>query len=358
MSVGEQVFDFIIREGAVCFQAEHGQTALRVVAADDLAVKLHRPRSALGTLAAGIPAGEQLVARQQFGGNFPCICLNLPAEVIGGQFPTLDACQFLFPFARHGDIGNTHRLHDRVEGKPFFGGDKRLLAAFHIAALEKRFDDGRTGGGRADAAILHSLPQCVVLYLLASRFHRGQQSGFGMLRLGFGCHYILDSACHPYVNKMAAEGVIPHIVLEKEFDRVLMEETGKDPDHYYPACGIMPKMEYARVIHRAIPLVKTINIYISVRMMKILTNFMVCDDHGRKRRILGKLLRLGGESIGSVIEHFMTAEAVEQAKAPMPELERLYREAVPEAVEYLGELYTLREGAYHLSKRWDRTYNG
>lgn len=52
--------------------------------------------------------------------------------------------------------------------------------------------------------------------------------------LGFGCHYILDSACHPYVNKMAAEGVIPHIVLEKEFDRVLMEETGKDPDHYYP----------------------------------------------------------------------------------------------------------------------------
>ena len=65
--------------------------------------------------------------------------------------------------------------------------------------------------------------------------------------LGFGCHYILDSACHPYVNKMAAEGVIPHIVLEKEFDRVLMEETGKDPDHYYPACGIMPKIRHGSV---------------------------------------------------------------------------------------------------------------
>ena len=45
--------------------------------------------------------------------------------------------------------------------------------------------------------------------------------------LGFGCHYMLDSACHPYVNKMADEGVVPHIVLEKEFDRVLMEETEK-----------------------------------------------------------------------------------------------------------------------------------
>ena len=176
--------------------------------------------------------------------------------------------------------------------------------------------------------------------------------------LGFGCHYMLDSACHPYVNQMADEGVVPHIVLEKEFDRVLMEETGKDPDHYYPACGIVPRMEYARVIHRAMPLVKTVNIYISVKMMKLLTNFMVCDDHGRKRRIIGKLLSFGGKSVGSVIEHFMTAEAVEQAKAPMPELERLYREAIPETVEYLKELYTLREGAYHLSARWNRTYNG
>ncbi len=186
MSFGEQVFDFVVGQGAVCFQAEHGQTALRVVAADDLAVELHPARSALGTLAAGIPAGEQLVAREQFGGNFPCVRLYLLAEGVGGQFPALDACQFLFPFARHGNIGDAHRLHDRVEGKPFFGGDKRLLAAFHITALEKRFDDGRTCGGRADAAVLHSLPQCVVLYLLASRFHCGQQGGFGMQRLGFG----------------------------------------------------------------------------------------------------------------------------------------------------------------------------
>lgn len=176
--------------------------------------------------------------------------------------------------------------------------------------------------------------------------------------LGFGCHYMLDSACHPYVNKMADEGVVPHIVLEKEFDRVLMEETGKDPDHYYPACGIIPKMSYAKVIHRAIPLVRTVNIFISLKMMKFLTNLMVCDDHGKKCRVLGRILRLGGRSIGSVIEHFMTEKPVPQAQAPMPELERLYQEAIPETVEYLKELYTLREGNFRLSARWNRTYNG
>ena len=46
--------------------------------------------------------------------------------------------------------------------------------------------------------------------------------------LGFGCHYILDSTCHPYVNQVAEEGKISHTLLEKEFDRMLMYETGKE----------------------------------------------------------------------------------------------------------------------------------
>lgn len=50
--------------------------------------------------------------------------------------------------------------------------------------------------------------------------------------LGFGCHYILDSTCHPYVNQVAKEGKISHTLLEKEFDRMLMYETGKNPLHF------------------------------------------------------------------------------------------------------------------------------
>ena len=102
------------------------------------------------------------------------------AEGIGGQLPTLDACQFLLPFACHGDIGDAHRLHHGIECKPLFGGDKQFLAAFHVTALEERFDDGGACGGSTDAAVLHRLPQCVILDFLARRFHCGQQGGFGM----------------------------------------------------------------------------------------------------------------------------------------------------------------------------------
>ena len=47
--------------------------------------------------------------------------------------------------------------------------------------------------------------------------------------LGFACHYLLDSTCHPYVYEMAEKEVISHTLLEKEFDRTLMLETGKHP---------------------------------------------------------------------------------------------------------------------------------
>ena len=172
MSFGEQVFDFVVGQGASRFQPEHGQTALGVVASDDLPVEPHPARATLGTGTAGITAAEELVAREQFGSDFPCVRLYLPVESVGGHLAALDAGKLPFPFARHGYVGYAHRLDDGVEGKTFFGRHKRFLATFHVTALEERFDDGGACGGSADAAVLHCLTQRVVLNFLASRFHR------------------------------------------------------------------------------------------------------------------------------------------------------------------------------------------
>ena len=127
MPFGEQVFDFIVGQGASRFQPEHGQSALRVVAAYHLAVEPHPARAALGTRAAGVTAAEELVAREQFGGDLPCVRLYLLAEGVVGQLPALDACQSFLPFARHGYIGDAHRLDDGIEGKPLFGGTSDFL---------------------------------------------------------------------------------------------------------------------------------------------------------------------------------------------------------------------------------------
>ena len=177
--------------------------------------------------------------------------------------------------------------------------------------------------------------------------------------LGFGCHYLLDSTCHPYVNEMAEKGIVTHTILEKEFDRQLMLETGRDPFSYYPSDCIVPKMAYAKTIHKALPLIRTGNILISLRMMKILTNAMVYDDHGRRRKIISRLLSLGGKKTAEeLMEHFMLKNPAPEAAEPMRELHNLFDDAVKEAPGYLEELFTLTEGAYRLSDRWNRTYNG
>lgn len=188
--------------------------------------------------------------------------------------------------------------------------------------------------------------------------HTGDKALLAYL-LGFGCHYLLDSACHPFVDEMADAGVISHTILEKEYDRFLMEESGKNPYLYRPSDCIVPRYRWAKEIHKVFPLIKSVNIYISIKMMKVLTNLMICNDGEKRRRRIEKLFRLtGSESAMSLLEHFMTKEPVPGSSIPVARLNALFWEAVEETPEELMELYSLSKKEKKLSDRWDRTYNG
>ena len=139
--------------------------------------------------------------------------------------------------------------------------------------------------------------------------------------LGFGCHYLLDSACHPFVNEMHDKGKISHSLLEIEFDRFLMEENGKNPYTYYPSDCIQASKQNAAVIHRAFPLVKQKNILLSLKLMKFMTNQLVCDDGGTRRSRFAKVSSLGGRKTQSaLIDHFMMAQPAGGSREPVEEL--------------------------------------
>ena len=177
--------------------------------------------------------------------------------------------------------------------------------------------------------------------------------------LGFGCHYLLDSTCHPFVNEMEQARVISHTVLEKEMDRTLMLDTGKDPYSYRPSDCIVARYSYARTIHRAMPLVKTGNIFLSLKMMKYFTNKLICDDGGKRREFFGKIASVFGEKSSiSLMEFFMMKKPCPGSEVPVARLKNLYKKALLEAPKELCDLFelSLREG--HLSSRWDRNYNG
>lgn len=177
--------------------------------------------------------------------------------------------------------------------------------------------------------------------------------------LGFGCHYLLDSACHPYIEDMADKKVITHTLLEKEFDRMLMLKTHKNPYHYYPACGVIPRITYARVIHRAIPKVTSGEILTSLSRMKFITNCMVYDNKGRRKKLLTVISRLAGRKLSdSVMEYFMAKDPVPGSAVPVHNLYGLYEGEVREAPGYLEELFDLSREDRPLSERWHRTYSG
>lgn len=177
--------------------------------------------------------------------------------------------------------------------------------------------------------------------------------------LGFGCHYLLDTSCHPYINSLDKKGVITHTLLEKEFDRMLMIQTRKNPYFYYPSDCIVPKPEYARVIHRAIPAISAGKIFFSLRMMKFATNAMVYDDGGKKRMLIGLLAHLAGKKRRlEVMDHFMRKEPPADISSILEEVKRKFQEGLGDASVYLKELYLLSKENKPLSFRWNLTYNG
>ncbi len=177
--------------------------------------------------------------------------------------------------------------------------------------------------------------------------------------IGFGCHYLLDSDLHPHVNELHMRKIVSHTAVEKELDRTLMIETGRNPYIYRPSDAVKVTWHYAEVIHRAIPEVCTMNIYLSLHMMKLLTNRMVCNDRGRKRRVVeGVLTRMPIREGKDLSQHFMAEHPEAGSEKAVRMLKRRFRRSLHLAPEYLQELDALYRSEAPLCERWHCTYNG
>lgn len=69
--------------------------------------------------------------------------------------------------------------------------------------------------------------------------NQGRDSHEYAYLLGVICHYILDSECHPYINRKTNEIHVPHREIESEFEKALLRMDGKDP-FTYPLSDLIP----------------------------------------------------------------------------------------------------------------------
>lgn len=173
--------------------------------------------------------------------------------------------------------------------------------------------------------------------------------------LGFACHFMLDSTCHPYIGTLTDEGVVSHGKIEKEYDRFLMEKEGLNPYHFYPSKCITATPDGAKTIHKAIPEISYPTIFSTLRWMKCLTNLMVYDDNGRKQKVILPLLHVIGLGDGTG-DNFMRKDADPACLPMIDRLEALFEKAVSDAVPMLLELYRIYREGGEVPERFDRDY--
>lgn len=111
--------------------------------------------------------------------------------------------------------------------------------------------------------------------------------------IGCMCHYMLDSACHPLVNKAMDEVGMTHGKVELEFDRYIMEKDGNTPIKYPAWAHIPVSMEVAKEASDFYEGVRPEDFFLSLTTMKAV--LMACGtNNDTVRQTLCKVMEKTG----------------------------------------------------------------
>ena len=205
---------------------------------------------------------------------------------------------------------------------------------------------------------------------MAHRLHREEAAGFFergrelyqktgneeilVYLLGFICHFMLDSTCHPYISEYMKKTGARHDEIETEFDRALMVRTGKDPFYYQPGSVIRIEKNSVDAISEVMEGMSHRDIVRALMGSKFYTRLPICDSE-KKRKIklaVARILFMYRLADGRIIR----GEPKDICLESTQHLTQLFRQTVPEAAAMINEYYKQRNGSDRLNVRFDRNY--
>lgn len=77
--------------------------------------------------------------------------------------------------------------------------------------------------------LLHEQTASVLFEDEVKKYQQSPSEAMEAYLLGFACHYLLDSTCHPYIGKFVDHTGISHAKIETSLDQYFMLEDGLDP---------------------------------------------------------------------------------------------------------------------------------
>lgn len=122
---------------------------------------------------------------------------------------------------------------------------------------------------------------------------KGRDSREYAYLLGFLCHFILDSECHPYVNEMIEKIHVQHLEIEEEFEKKLLRLDGKDPFAYEMARLIPTDQDTAQAASSFYEGISPETARCCLRWMKRIKRLLTTPGEA-KFQILNTLMKAGG----------------------------------------------------------------
>lgn len=172
--------------------------------------------------------------------------------------------------------------------------------------------------------------------------------------LGFICHFMLDSECHPYINEYIKTIPISHSAVEAEMDRMLMIRDGLDPIKHKPTKHIKSDKRTEELIPLFYTDISPKQIGDAIRSMRRVLNLLVPSN--RAKRIFQRfLLMLTGNNSklkGLVIQIEPIALCEESNKV----LEKLYDDSIIPTARLITKFYQGLDNDDPLCHRFSRHF--
>lgn len=185
----------------------------------------------------------------------------------------------------------------------------------------------------------------------------GKDSPHYAYTLGFICHHVLDSSCHPYINSMVKELSFNHIELESEFERFLLIKDGIEPLSY-PIHELVPTDDLT--VNTLYDLYSTYNIISkkdvksSLNQMRLIKRILLCKKPF-KRNAIDTFMHLTGH-YDMMQGHLLHEKVNEKSKITNSNLIELYDNSINTAVELITEFDKNIFTNAPLNIRFDRSF--
>lgn len=172
--------------------------------------------------------------------------------------------------------------------------------------------------------------------------------------LGFICHFILDSNCHPYIEEAIAMSGISHEEIEAELDGRIMRKNNLSPQTINAGAHIISTRKNARIISRFYEGISEGEIFKALKSVRFYNQLLMCQNDFKRNIIKGGLSKIrGAQGFSRMIINVVPNQ---KCKSIIAKLLILYDKSIDEAVQMIEEYYRNLTSDAPINERFNRNF--